>query len=303
MNKNIRPHGPGYDVFRAIMRNKLTVVCLIIAFALIFIACTVDVFFDYDNDVIAQNPMEIRQRPSAEHWFGTDSHGRDYFARIMYATRISLVIALSVTTAATVVSTIIGGVAAYVGGWFDTLIMRLTDAILAIPGTLLVICLVAVLSNSIPNIILALTITSIPGLLRNARAAFMVSMQNEYVEAARACGTNNLKIIFGHLLPNSLGPIIVTGTMNIGSVIIATASMGYLGLGIKPPAPEWGRMLSESQEFMRTNLYLLLIPGLCILITATVFNLLGDGIRDATDPRLRGYVKPKKTPFWKRSVK
>ena len=302
MKKTVKSRGPGYDVMRALYRNKLAMACLVIILILVFIACTVDVFFDYETDVIGQS-LDMRAKPSAEHPFGTDAKGRDYFARTLYATRVSLLIGISVNVISAVIATFLGGLSAYYGGWVDTLLMRALDAILAIPSIMLILCIVAVLGNSIPVLILGFTITSVPGLLRTARAAFMVSMQNEYVEAAHACGTSDMKIIFSHLLPNSLGPIIVSVTMNIGSVIIATAGLGYLGLGVKLPMPEWGRMLSEAQQFMRTELFLLLIPGLCILITATAFNLLGDGIRDATDPRLRGFVKPKKTPFWKRRAK
>ena len=303
MNKTIKSHGPGYEVFRAIFRNKLTVVCLIFILLLVFIALTVDFFFDYDTDVIGQDPLNMRQKPSAEHWFGTDDKGRDYFARTLYATRVSLEIAVGVNILAAIVAIVIGGISAYYGGWLDTLLMRLIDAILAIPSVLLILCIVGVFGNNIPTLILGFLITLSPGLIRNARGAFMVSMQNEYLEAARASGTSDFKIIFGHLLPNSLGPIIVSSTMSIGSVITATAGLGYLGLGVKLPIPDWGRMLSEAQKYMRTDLYLLLIPGLCILLTSTAFNLLGDGIRDATDPRLRGFVKPKRTPFWKRRGK
>ena len=302
MKKIVKLRGPGYDVLRALYRNKLAMACLFIVLVLVFIACTADLFFDYDTDVIGQT-TNIKVKPCAEYPFGTDSKGRDYFARTLYATRVSLEIAVTVNLISALLATFFGGLSAYYGGWVDTLMMRTLDAILAIPNTLLILCVVAVLGNSIPILILGFVLTSFPGVLRTARAAFMVSMQNEYVEAAHACGTSDLKIIFGHLLPNSLGPIIVSVTMNIGSVIIATAGLGYLGLGVKLPTPEWGRMLSEAQQYMRTDLYLLLIPGLCILITATAFNLLGDGIRDATDPRLRGYVKPKKTPFWKRRAK
>ena len=303
MKKNNKSHGPGYEVLRAIFRNKVTVVCLIVVFILVFIALTVGLFFDYDKDVISQDPLNARQKPSAEHWFGTDDKGRDYFARTLYATRVSLEIAVSVQILVAIVSVFIGGISAYYGGWLDTILMRLLDAILAIPSSLLILCIVGVFGNNIPTLIFGFLITSTPGFIRTARGAFMVSMQNEYVEAARASGTSDLKIIFGHLLPNSLGPILVTATMGIGSVITATAGLGYLGLGVKLPTPDWGRMLAEAQKYMRTDLYLLLIPGIFILITATAFNLLGDGIRDAIDPRLRGFVKPKATPFWKRRAK
>lgn len=302
MKRTVKSRGPGYDVMRALFRNKLAMACLIIILILVLIACTVDLFFDYETDVIGQS-LDMRAKPSLEHPFGTDAKGRDYLARTLYAARISLSISVAVNVGVAIIGTFLGGLAAYYGGWFDTLLMRGLDAIMAIPTVLLVICIVAVLGNSIAVLILAFIITSLPGMLRTSRAAFMVSMQNEYVEAAHACGTSDLKIIFGHLLPNSLGPIIVAITMNIGSVITAIAGLGYIGLGVRLPIPEWGRMLSESQQYMRTDLHLLLIPGLFILITATAFNLLGDGIRDATDPRLRGYVKPKKTPFWKRRAK
>lgn len=297
MNKNAigKRHGPRYDIFQAIISNKVTLVCLVFVIILIFIACTVDLYFDYDTDVIGQNPAEGLISPCKEYPFGTDAFGRNYFARIVYGTRITLVIALVVNILAAAISIVLGGLSAYYGGWFDTLLMRLIDSFLAIPTLLFIICIVAALGNSIVNIILALVIVSLPGLIRTARSAFMVSMQNEYVEAAHACGTRDLKIIFSHLLPNSLGPILVSATMNISSVILATAGMGYLGLGIKQPAPEWGRMLSEAQQYMRNEPYLIIIPGLILLITATVFNLLGDGIRDAIDPRLRGFRKRKQS--------
>ena len=302
MKRTVKSRGPGYDIMRALYRNKLAMTCLVIIVLLVLIACTVDLFFDYETDVIGQT-MNLRAKPSAEHPFGTDGKGRDYLARTLYATRTSLFISIAVNIGIFIIGTFLGGLAAYYGGWLDTLLMRGLDAIMAIPNVLLVICIVAVLGNSIAVLVLAFIITGLPAMLRTSRASFLVSMQNEYVEAAHACGTSDLKIIFDHLLPNSLGPIIVQITMNIGAVITSIASLGYIGLGVRIPIPEWGRMLSESQQYMRTDLHLLLIPGLFILITATAFNLLGDGIRDATDPRLRGYVKPKKTPFWKRSAK
>ena len=286
--------GLAYDIWRSMRSNKVTMVCLIFVLFLIFISLFADVLFDYEADIIAQNIQERLQGPSAAHWFGTDAFGRDYFARIVYATRITMIIAILSTLGGSILGILIGSISAYYGGKVDATIQRILDIIISIPQILLIICVVAVLGGGVRNLIIAFIFSLTPGSSRVVRSAVMVTRENEYVEASRAVGASNLRIIFSHLLPNSLGPLIVEATMAISLCILSTAGLGYLGLGVAAPQPEWGLMLSEAQEFMRTQVYLILFPGLAIVLSAVVFNLLGDGLRDAMDPRLRGYRKRKK---------
>ena len=291
--KETKHHGAGYDIWRALKDNKLAVVCMIIIGVLIFVAVFADLLFDYETDVIGQHLDNTQQPPSAQHWFGTDPLGRDYFSRIMYATRVSLIIAVSSVAICTLISIILGGLAAYYGGILDTIVMQSLNIILAIPQTLLIICVIMSLGNSTVNIILTLILCTIPQMTRSVRADVFVNMQNEYVEAARSVGESSIRILLTHLIPNCLSTIMVRATMMISMLILSTAGLGYLGLGVPAPAPEWGRMLSEAQQYMRLKPYLIIFPGLIILISATAFNLLGDALRDAMDPRLRGFRKRK----------
>lgn len=297
-----KKHGVGYEIWRALTSNGLSVACMIFIALLILLSISGDWLFDYEGVVIKQNLSEALQAPSAAHWFGTDAYGRDYFARILYATRMSLVIALAAVTGSAILALLLGGIAAYYGGKVDNVIMRLLDIVLAVPQTLFIICIVVVLGNNTFYIILTLIVACTPGLTRTMRAAIMVNMQNEYVEAARSVGASGLRIMLTHLLPNSFGTLLVCATMSISGCILSTASLGYLGLGIPAPAPEWGRMLSEAQEYMRLKPYLIIIPGLFILLSSTAFNLFGDALRDAMDPRLRGFRRAKKKLFARRKA-
>lgn len=296
-------HGAGYDVWRALKSNKVAVACMLAVAIMVFVSVFADVLFDYETDVIAQDLVNSLQPPSAAHWFGTDALGRDYFSRVIYATRVTLEIGLISTVGSTLLSIIIGGLSAMIGGLFDTIVMRVMDILLAIPQTLMVICIIVAFGNSLINICVTMIICLIPGMARSVRADVMVNMENEYVEAARSVGASKMRILMTHLLPNCLGTILVRTTMTYSEVILSTAGLGYLGLGVKAPAPEWGRMLSEAQEYMRLKPYLIIIPGICILISAVVFNLLGDALQDAMDPRLRGFRKTKKKLFARRSAK
>lgn len=292
-----KKRGLGFEIWRALTSNGLSVACMVFIALLFILSICCDWIFDYEGVVIKQNIAEALQAPSAEHWFGTDAYGRDYFARILYATRISLLIALSSVAGASLVAIFFGGIAAYYGGWIDNAIMRVLDIVLSVPQTLFIICIVVVLGNNTFYIILTLVVACMPGLTRTVRAEIMVNMQNEYVEAARAVGASGMRIMLTHLLPNCLGTLLVRATMHISGCILSTACLGYLGLGIPAPAPEWGRMLSEAQEYMRTKPYLIIIPGIFILLSSTVFNLFGDALRDAMDPRLRGFRRVKKKLF------
>ena len=299
--KEKKAHGAAYDIWRALRRNKVAVVCMVIIVIFVLISVFAGVMFDYETQVIEQHLTEATEAPSAEHIFGTDALGRDYFARIMYATRITLVLSLSSVFIALVLSIIIGGVAAYCGGIVDTIIQRLLDIFLAVPATLLFICIIVPLGNEPIYIVLALVVYLLPSMARTVRSELMINMENEYVEAARAVGAGGMRIMLTHLLPNSFGSIMGRTTMSFALCILSTACLGYLGLGVKAPSPEWGRMLCEAQEYMRLHPYLITIPGIFIMVSSTAFNLLGDALRDALDPRLRGYQKPKKRLFARRN--
>ena len=274
------------SVFKALLKNKVAVICGVFLILLILMAVFADVFMDYDTQALGMS-KDIMQPPSAEHWFGTDITGRDIFARIVFGARYSLSMGLLVTAIVIVLCFIFGALAAYYGGWVDNVIMRVSDVLLCIPGILLTLAIIAALGTSFINLILGISIASVPSGTKVARAIILNVRNNEYIEAARANGMSDGKIIRYHILPNVLGPILVEGTMMIAGMIISTASLSYLGLGIQPPTPEWGSMLSDVTGAMRNHPHLAIFPGLAIVMTSLSFNLLGDGLRDALDPLLK----------------
>ncbi|MBQ6833870.1 MAG: ABC transporter permease [Lachnospiraceae bacterium] len=275
------------DTFKRLCRNKTAVIGLIIVIALALIALLSPVFYDYDSQIIKTNYGEALQGPSAAHWFGTDEMGRDIFNRVMYGSTTSLSIGLVTVIVALAVGLVLGAAAGYYGGKVDMIIMRIMDIFLAVPGTLLAICIVASLGNSIINLVIAQAVSSIPTFSRVVRGAVMTARDAEYVEAARAIGAKDARIIFKDVLPNSLAPIIVQTTLQVASVILSIAGLSFIGLGIPAPRPEWGAMLSASRAYIRDYSYMCLFPGLAIMTTILSLNLLGDGLRDALDPRLR----------------
>lgn len=275
------------DTFKRLCRNKTAVIGLIIVIALALIALLSPVFYDYDTQIIKTNYGEALQGPSAEHWFGTDEMGRDIFNRVMYGSTTSLSIGLVTVIVALTGGLILGAAAGYYGGKVDMIIMRIMDIFLAVPGTLLAICIVASLGNSIMNLVIAQAVSSIPTFSRVVRGAVITARDAEYVEAARAIGAKDARIIFKDVLPNSLAPIIVQTTLQVASVILSIAGLSFIGLGIPAPRPEWGAMLSASRAYIRDYSYMCLFPGLAIMTTILSLNLLGDGLRDALDPRLR----------------
>ncbi|MBE5972569.1 MAG: ABC transporter permease [Lachnoclostridium sp.] len=275
------------DTFKRLCRNKTAVIGLIIVIALALIALLSPVFYDYDTQIIKTNYGEALQGPSAAHWFGTDEMGRDIFNRVMYGSTTSLSIGLVTVIVALTGGLILGASAGYYGGKVDMVIMRIMDIFLAVPGTLLAICIVASLGNSIMNLVIAQAVSSIPTFSRVVRGAVITARDAEYVEAARAIGAKDARIIFKDVLPNSLAPIIVQTTLQVASVILSIAGLSFIGLGIPAPRPEWGAMLSASRAYIRDYSYMCLFPGLAIMTTILSLNLLGDGLRDALDPRLR----------------
>lgn len=224
------------------------------------------------------------ERP--QHLFGIDGNSRDFFSRVLYGARFSLVIGFVSVGFAIVVGTLLGAVSGYLGGWLDTIVMRVMDVLLAFPYLLLAIAVVAVLGPGLMNALLAISIVSIPGYARIARASVLAVKEMDYVTADRALGVSAVRILFRRILPNAMTPLIVQGTLGIGTAIVEAAALSFLGLGAQPPTPEWGIMLGEERSNIFNAPHLLFIPGFAITLTVLGFNLLGDGLRDALDPRL-----------------
>jgi peptide/nickel transport system permease protein len=275
------------DIWYRLKRNKSAVFGMVVIIIIAFLAIFAGVFADYENDVIQQYPLQRLQPPSWEHIFGTDALGRDMFSRIIFGARYSLVFGLTCSVIGLVFGTLLGTVSAYFGGIVDMLIMRFLDVLISIPGILLTLAMIAVLGNGLDKMIIAMTVGGIAGFTRITRAWVLSIVRQEYIEAARAVGASSLRIIVVHVIPNAMAMIIVSAAMSISGYILAAAGLSFIGMGIQPPAPEWGTMLNESMDYMRLNPYLVVIPGLAILLTSLSFNLFGDGLSEALDPRMK----------------
>ena len=245
-----------------------------------------DVIVPY-SAAIEQNISERLQWPSLSHIMGTDNYGRDVFARLIHGSRNSLLVGIGAVFTGMIVGGILGAVSGYYGGKVDNIIVRITDMVMCIPMMLLVLTLVAALGSSLMNVLLAMMISNIPSYTRVVRSAVLTVVDQDYIEAARSCGSPNRWIILKHIIPNAIGPIIVQTTMSIGTMILNAAGISFLGMGIQPPTPEWGAMLNEAKGLMLEYPYLVIFPGLAIGITALGLNLMGDGLRDALDPKLK----------------
>jgi peptide/nickel transport system permease protein len=239
------------------------------------------------DPTIDSNLAESRFPPSLDHPFGTDRLGRDIFQRVVHGTRVSLMIGFVVVFVSGIIGTLLGLIAGYFGSFYDTVVMRLMDILLAFPAILLAIAIVAVRGPGLGNTIIAVAIVGIPGYARVVRSIVLSVRERDFIEAARATGVRNQRIMFMHILPNSLSPIIVQVTLGVGGAILFAAALGFLGLGVQPPIPEWGAMISDGIPFLRQSPYMVFFPGMAIMITVLGFNLLGDGLRDALDPQLR----------------
>ncbi|WP_235821992.1 ABC transporter permease [Angelakisella massiliensis] len=271
---------------RRFSKNKAALIGLVLFLIIFFFAVFANLFVDYEVDAIGHSADRLAP-PSIEHIFGTDGYGRDTFARVLYGTRNSLEMALTATVCALGISIIIGAVAAFYGGILDSIIMRVLDMFMGIPVILLAIAVSASLGPGKENLILAIIIAQIPQFTRVTRSAILNVVGQEYVEAARAYGSSDISVIVSQILPNTMGLVIIQATMAVAQIILSIAALSYLGLGIQPPAPELGSMLSEGREYMRYSQYIMLFPGLMIALTALSLNLIGDGLRDALDPRLK----------------
>lgn len=274
------------EIWRRLRKNKTAMAGLVVISFLILMSVFASLIEPYEN-VIDMNASEKYLTPSSEHIFGTDDMGRDYFARIVYGGRASLSIGFLCVGIALILGMILGASAAYFGGVVDSIIMRFMDIISCIPSILLALVIVASLGPGLGNMIIAVTISTIPTFTRTIRSVILPLTGQDFIEAARACGTKNSRIILRHILPNAIGPIIVQATTAVAQLIIAAASLSFIGMGIQPPAPEWGAMLSVARNYITMYPHMIIFPGVFIVLAALSLNLLGDGLRDAMDPRLK----------------
>lgn len=276
-----------YDTWRRLISNKAAVFGLIFMTALLLISVFADVLYDYDTQVISQNISERLIKPCLAHPFGTDEFGRDVLARVVHGSRMSLIVSFSSVALSLVIGGFLGAVSGFYGGKIDNFIMRVTDVLLAIPMTLFAIVIVAALGANTRNLALALAASTVPVFARIVRGSVITVRDVEYIEAAQAIGAKNGTIIWKHIIPNCLSPIIVQVTLRIASAIYNTAALSFLGMGVQAPAPEWGGLLAGGRTYIRDYSYLSIIPGIAIMLTVLALNLLGDGLRDALDPRLK----------------
>lgn len=274
------------EVWRRYRKSPTAMIGLAIISVIILSAIFADIIVPYDYGIKQVIPDRL-QGPSLKHLFGTDDLGRDLFSRVIHGSRSSLVLGILTTAVATLIGGFLGGICAYYGNRVDNIIMRLLDVITSIPSTLLSLSIVASLGPGIRNLVIAITVSRVPTFARVIRSAVLNIVNQEYIEAAKAGGTRNLRIMLRHVYPNAMSPIIVQCTMSISQLILQAAGLSFLGMGMQPPAPEWGALLNSARDFMRTAPHLMLFPGIAIVLAALAFNLVGDGLRDAFDPRLK----------------
>lgn len=284
--KKSKKNSQAKEIWRRFRKSKTAMLGLVLLIFVVGIAIFADVIVPYEN-AIAQDIPNRLQGPSAAHWFGTDEAGRDLLARIVHGSRYSLAIGIITTIVSMIIGGLLGAVAAYYGGWVDNVIMRITDVIMTVPPILLSLAVVAALGANLRNLLIAITVSCVPGIIRMVRSVVLGVVEEDYIEAARSYGTSDMRIILKYVIPNALGPIIVTATMNVATMILSASGLSFLGMGVQPPAPEWGALLSDAETYMFSAPHLLYIPGLFIVIAALSFNLAGDGLRDALDPKLK----------------
>lgn len=280
-----QPTSPWRDTYRQLRKNNFAIagLMIIIFFILLGIFAPWLTPYGYEEQVL----VDRLKPPSSDHWLGTDDVGRDIFTRIAFGARISLQVGFFAVSGALVFGTFLGVIAGYFGRWIDMFISRVFDILLAFPSILLAIAIVAILGASLQNALIAIAIINIPIFGRLVRSKVISLREEEYILAAKAQGMKNGRIIFHHILPNSLAPIIVQTTLGFGTAILEAAALGFLGLGAQPPTPEWGKMLADSRDFIQLAPWTLIAPGVSIMLVVLGFNLIGDGLRDALDPKMK----------------
>ncbi|HET7579299.1 MAG TPA: nickel transporter permease [Bacillales bacterium] len=278
-------YSPLAEAWKSFKKNRLAMAGAIIILLFLLMAVFANVIApeSYKHQVLEDR----LQAPSAEHWFGTDGLGRDIFSRVVYGARISIRVGVFSVIGSIVVGTILGVMAGYYGKWADIFISRIFDIILAFPGILLAIGIVAVLGPSLTNALIAIATINIPRFGRVIRSRVLSLKEEDYIMAARSIGMKDSRILFRHILPNSFAPLIVQATLGIGTAILNAAALGFLGLGAQPPHPEWGAMLADAIKFIQQAPWTVIFPGIALMLTVLGFNLIGDGLRDALDPRMK----------------
>lgn len=285
-NKNEEVSVEWIDVIKRLFRNYTAVIGMF--FVVLFISISIGSNLTFDYDIAVSNNFIARlAEPSLMYPFGCDDYGRCVFTRIIFGASISLIIGIISTVVPIIIGGLLGALAGFYGGKRDNVIMRILDVLNAVPSILLAIAIIAAFGVSTVNLILALSVSMIPSYARTVRAQVMGISNQEFVEAAKACGARNGTIIFKHIIPNSLAPVIVQATMGIGSAVLSTSSLSYLGIGVEAHVPEWGNVLKAGSTFLETNPYIAIFPGIAIIIIVLAFNFFGDGLRDALDPKLK----------------
>ncbi|MFN2469412.1 MAG: ABC transporter permease [Gaiellaceae bacterium] len=287
------PTGLWRDAFHRLVRNPGAVIGAVLVALFVITAAFAPLIATHDPLEPNLNALDLGRPvgPSLEHWFGIDLQGRDLFSRIVYGARYSLVIGIVAVAIGLAAGLVLGAIAGYVGGYVDSVIMRAMDVMLAIPGLLFAIGIVAMLGNSLTNVMIAVGVVNVPIFARLLRGSILAAREHDYVLAARAVGVRGPSILVSHVVPNAISPVIVQGTLAMATAIIDVAGLGFLGLGVEDPStPEWGTMLTEANEYLTVGPFLAIIPGVAILVSVLGFNLIGDGLREALDPKLRGRV-------------
>ncbi|MGG2072303.1 MULTISPECIES: nickel transporter permease [Lysinibacillus] len=277
--------GPWLEGWRSFKKSKVSLVGA--GIVLFFILLAILGPYLAPQGINEQDLSKRLLAPTSEHWFGTDDFGRDIFSRIIHGARISLWVGFFSVVLSVIVGSLLGIIAGYYGKWIDTVISRIFDIMLAFPSMLLAIAVVSVLGPSLQNALIAIAIINIPNFGRLIRSKVLSVKEEEYIVSAKAIGMRDSRILFSHILPNSMTPIIVQGTLAIATAIIEAAALGFLGLGAQAPAPEWGKMLADARKYLLNAPWTMIFPGLAIMLTVLGFNLMGDGLRDALDPKMK----------------
>ena len=271
-------------MWQKLKHNRLALSGLVIITILVVIALLAPKIVPYEPT--SQNIMERLQKPSTKHLLGTDELGRDVLSRIIYGARISLAVGFIAVGISVIIGVFLGALAGFYGRWIDSLIMRFVDIMFCFPSFFLILMIIAVLGPNIYNVMIIIGITSWPGIARLVRGEILSVKEREYVYAAKAIGASDLRIIFRHILPNALGPVLVTATLGIADAILIESGLSFLGLGVQPPMPSWGNILTSGKDYIESAWWLTLFPGLAILITILSYNLVGEGLREVIDPKL-----------------
>jgi len=279
-----KPRGPLRAVWRQFRRSKTSLAGVVLLALLVGGAVFAPVFAPYESD---QQSRDAREAPSRDHLLGTDTFGRDIFSRILYGGRLSLTVGIISVGIGLTLGTLLGLLGGYVGKWVDGLVGIFTDVMLAFPSILLAMAIIAILGRSLTNVMIAVGIASIPAYIRLVRSSVIAAKNLPYVEAAQVIGCGGGRVMLKHLLPNVIGPVTVLATLSIATAILTAAGLSFLGLGAQPPTPEWGAMVSDGRQYLRSYWWFVTMPGIAIMFTVLAINLIGDGLRDAIDPRLR----------------